>query len=96
MWLTLTPTPPVGWWGKLFELALVGAEGWSLHRGALATRDVYNSDDHCVGQPLVPHLTRDEIVDFASDYGLNKTNLAARIFGEIPIQPRRTTSGWRR
>lgn len=94
IWLTLTPIPPVGWWGKLFEVAQAGTEGWGLHRGALATLDAYNSDDHFVGQSLVPHLTRDQIVDLAYTYRFDKASLAARIFGVVSLRPRRTTSGW--
>ena len=85
MWLTLTPVPPVGWWSTLFQMPQVETEGWSPHRGALAARDVNNSSDYYVGQPLVPHLTRDIIIDMASDFWSDKTELAARIFGEVDL-----------
>lgn len=96
MWLTLTPRPPVDWWGKLLQAAQMGAEGWSVHRGALAARDVHKSNDYCVGQPLVPHLTRDQIVDFASDYCSDKATLDARIFGEVPLCQRPSYSRGKR
>lgn len=96
MWLTLTPIKPAAWWSNLYGVALVGAEDWSLHQGALATRDVDNSNDHSVGQPLVSHLTRDQIVNLASFFWRDEDALAARVFGEVPVRYQRTTSRWRR
>ena len=83
MWVTIMPAYCVAWWGYIYRAALSGTGDWRLHQGALATRDVYNRNDYGVGQPLVPHLTRDQIVGFASGYCMDEDALAARVFGEM-------------
>ncbi len=83
MWMTMTPVEGIGWWGEeIYEPAKAGKKEWSLHQCALATRDEHNEKEYWVGKPLVSHLTRQQIVDFASGFP-DEDDLAIRIFGEV-------------
>lgn len=90
IWLTIMPAYCVAWWRDIYRAARSGDGDWRLHQGALATRDIDNRTDYGVGQPLVPHLTRDQIVDFACTYSLDQDVLAARIFGEMADSGRKS------
>ena len=60
----------------------LGPLPWWTHQAALAVRDEERDDDHEVGEVLVPHLSHEQIVSFASNYPDIQDRLI-RIFGEI-------------
>lgn len=81
--LTFTPVSGVGWWfDRIFKPAQEGLNGWDAFQFPLATYDEENDADFNVGDTLVPHLTRDQIVEFASEYP-DPDERAIRIFGEV-------------
>lgn len=81
--LTFTPVSGVGWWfDRYFKPALEGRSNWHAIQAALATFDVENEAEFNVGEPLVPHLTRAQIVEFASEYP-DADERAIRVFGAV-------------
>ncbi len=81
--LTFTPVSGVGWWfDRIWIPAQEGLNSWEAYVMPLATHDPDNEAEFHVGEPLVPHLTRDQIVEFASEYP-DPDEQAIRIFGEV-------------
>ena len=81
--LTFTPVSGIGWWHDAIWLpATKGANRWWSFQMALATHDEANEAEYNVGTSLVPHLTREQIIEFASDYP-DPDDRAVRIFGEV-------------
>ena len=81
--LTFTPVSGVGWWfDRIFKPAQEGLNAWHAFQFPLATRDLENEAEFEVGDALVPHLTREQIVEFASEYP-DPDERAIRIFGEV-------------
>ncbi len=73
----------IGWWfDRIFKPAQEGLNNWHAFQFPLATRDIENEEDFEVGESLVPHLTRDQIVEFASEYP-DPDERAIRIFGDV-------------
>jgi len=71
------------WWhDRIFKPAQEGLSNWHAFQFPLATKDIENEADYEVGESLVPHLTRDQIVEFASEYP-DPDERAIRIFGEV-------------
>ena len=94
MWITMTPVDGMGWWGnEIYVPAKEGRNRWSLHQCALAERDPDNPKEFYVGRPLVVHLTREMIVEFASDFP-DEDDLAIRIFGEVRSRRGLVYKGW--
>ena len=81
--LTFTPVSGVGWWfDRIFSPAQEGLNAWHAFQFPLATYDEENDAEFNVGESLVPHLTRKQIVEFASEYP-DPDERAIRIFGEV-------------
>jgi len=81
--LTFTPVSGVGWWfDRIFSPAQDGLSKWQAFQFPLCTRDEENEAEFEVGESLVPHLTREQIVEFASEYP-DPDERAIRIFGEV-------------
>lgn len=81
--LTFTPVSGIGWWfDRIFQPAQDGLNSWEAYVMPLATYDPDNEDEFNVGETLVPHLDRDQIVEFASEYP-DPDERAIRIFGEV-------------
>lgn len=73
----------VGWWyDRLWRPGLKGNGGWVCYQAPLATFDEANEAEFNVGVPLVPHLGREQIIDFAATYPDEDERLI-RIFGEV-------------
>jgi phage terminase large subunit-like protein len=81
--LTFTPVTGVNWWyDRIWEPALTGKGHWAAFQAALASRDVVNDSDYEVGESLVPHLSREQIIEFAREYP-DADDRAIRVFGEV-------------
>ena len=81
--LTFTPVEGVGWWyDRLWKPGLRGVGGWVCYQAPLAEFDEINEEDFNVGRSLVPHLNRDQIVEFASTYPDEDERLI-RVFGQV-------------
>ncbi len=82
--LTFTPVSGIGFWYDRMWRPYVGKKNarWSCYQAPLATFDEANEAEFNVGRPLIPHLTRAQIVDFASTYPDEDERLI-RIFGEV-------------
>jgi phage terminase large subunit-like protein len=81
--LTFTPVSGVGWWfSSLWQPARKGQNRWWPYQAGLATRDEANEAEFEIGQSLVPHLTRAQIIEFASEYP-DPDERAIRVFGEV-------------
>jgi len=81
--LTFTPVDGVGWWfDRILEPAEEGLNSWHAFRMPLATQDPDNDEEFNVGESLVPHLDRNQIIEFASEYPDPDTR-AIRVFGEV-------------
>lgn len=81
--LSFTPVSGVGWWfDRIWVPAQEGLNSWEAFQMPLATFDPANEDEYNVGESLVPHLTRDQIVEFASEYP-DPDERAIRIFGDV-------------
>jgi phage terminase large subunit-like protein len=81
--LTFTPVEGLGFWhDRLWKPASQGRGDWRAFTAALATYDEANEAEFNVGDVLVPHLTRKQIVKFASQYP-DPDERAIRIFGLV-------------
>lgn len=81
--LTFTPVEGIGWWhDRLWLPATEGKGPWKHFQWALAEYDEENDAEFNVGRSLVPHLTREQIIDFASNYPDEQDRLI-RIFGMV-------------
>lgn len=79
--LTFTPVSGIGWaYDEIYLPGVTGSGRAHVIQGALATKDP--SQPYEVGEPLVPHLTREDIVRFASTFR-DPDERAIRIFGEF-------------
>jgi phage terminase large subunit-like protein len=80
--LTFTPVSGQGWWfDRIWTPAVEGLSKWAPFTMPLATKDPVNEDEFEVGTPLIPHLSREQIVEFASEYP-DPDERSIRIFGE--------------
>lgn len=81
--MTFTPVTGVGWWyDRFYEPALRGANNWFAFQAALASHDPLNEKEFNVGESLVPHLSREQIVEFAAEYpDPDERNI--RVFGAV-------------
>ena len=81
--LTFTPVTGIGWWyDRIFKPAQEGLNNWHAFSWPLATRDPTKEAEFEVGYPLVNHLTREQIIEFASEYP-DEDERAIRVFGEV-------------
>jgi phage terminase large subunit-like protein len=82
--LTFTPVSGVGWWyDRLWKPSVDRDDGkWTCYQAPLAVFDEANEAEFNVGAALVPHLTRPQIIDFASTYPDEDERLI-RIFGQV-------------
>ena len=81
--LTFTPVSGIGWWfDRIFKPAQEGLSKWHAFQFPLCTYDEENDAEFNIGESLVPHLTREQIVEFAEDIP-DPDERAIRIFGEV-------------
>jgi len=81
--LTFTPVEGVGWWyDRIWLPAIRGESDWQAFTAALAEHDPENDAEFNVGASLVPHLTREQIIEFAREYP-DPEERDIRIFGLV-------------
>lgn len=79
--LTQTPVTGLGWaYDEIYLPAKTGERKTLIVQGALATRDPER--EYEVGEPLVPHLSREQILRMAAVYK-DVDERAIRVFGEF-------------
>lgn len=79
--LTQTPVTGLNWaYDEIYLPAVTGTGRAHVIQGALATKD--ESAPYGVGEPLVPHLTKEQIVRLAQTYR-DPDERAIRVFGEF-------------
>lgn len=81
--LTFTPVEGIGWWyDRIWIPALLGQNGWQPFTAGMAEYDPDNAAECNVGRVLVPHLTREWVIDFAKQYP-DPDERAIRVFGHV-------------
>lgn len=94
--LTFTPVSGVGWWyDAIFKPAMEGTNKWWGFQASLAEFDEANEAEFNVGESLVPHLTREQIIEFASEYP-DQDERMIRVFGAVKGRTGLVYKGFRR
>jgi phage terminase large subunit-like protein len=79
--MTFTPVSGMGWiYDRLYLPAITGKQDIQIIQGALAEYD--ETQELCVGRPMVTHLSREQILRFARSIP-DEDERAIRIFGQF-------------